>query len=210
MNAIAKTHAPERVTEPVEVVEIFKTAMSRLAAGVVMVTCHVDGKPWGLTVSACCSVSMSPPLILVSLGTETTSARAITEKGWFGVNLLGESLISVARFGAARGQPKFVEEHCHEGDQSTVSPIVAGAIAAIDCAVEQIIRAGDHTLFIGAVTSVLTRPDDRPLVYYSRDYHCLRNLAEMTVGPPAEEALDSLLHDHPFPRTHPRTRPLTE
>ena len=51
-----------------DVAEGFRAAMSRLAAGVVMVTCHVDDKPWGLTVSACCSVSMDPPLLPVSLG----------------------------------------------------------------------------------------------------------------------------------------------
>ncbi len=60
---------------PDAVLDGFRTAMSQLAAGVVMVTCHVGGKPWGLTVSACCSVSMSPPLMLVSLGSATTSTR---------------------------------------------------------------------------------------------------------------------------------------
>lgn len=51
--------APEVETqEPDAVLGDFRTAMSQLAAGVVMVTCHVGDKPWGLTVSACCSISL--------------------------------------------------------------------------------------------------------------------------------------------------------
>ena len=106
---------------PDAVLDGFRTAMSQLAAGVVMVTCHVGGKPWGLTVSACCSVSMSPPLLLVSLGSATTSTRAIQDSGEFGVSLLGQSLIDVARFGSAPGQPKFVDGYCHDG--AVTSPI---------------------------------------------------------------------------------------
>lgn len=191
-----------------EVVDDFKVAMSRLAAGVVMVTCHVDNRPWGLTVSACCSVSMNPPLLLVSLSSETTSAQAIRHSGRFGVSLLGESLIDVARFGAARGQAKFVHEHCRAGDHPAVSPVVSGSLAAIDCTVEQVVPAGDHTIFIGAVRCVLIPRDDRPLVYFSRSYHRLGAQTDLAVGPSAEDAVDSLLHEHPFPRRLSRTDPL--
>ena len=102
-----------------EVVDRFRAAMSRLAAGVVMVTCHVGDKPWGLTVSACCSVSMDPPLLLVSLGGETASARAIGETGRFGVALLGDHLLDVARFGSLRGNAKFVEDYCRPEQQGS-------------------------------------------------------------------------------------------
>ena len=78
----------------------FRDAMGQLATGVVMVTCYVDGRPWGLTVSACCSVSVSPPLLLVSLSKQTASAQAIADDGRFGVSILGEALIDVARFGS--------------------------------------------------------------------------------------------------------------
>jgi flavin reductase ActVB len=190
-----------------EVAEDFKTAMSRLAAGVVMVTCHVDGKPWGLTVSACCSVSMDPPLILVSLSSATASAHTIAETGRFGVSLLGEELLEVARFGAARGKPKFVEDFCRD-DHSAVSPVVAGALAAIDCRLERAVPAGDHTLFIGAVTDVLVRDGDQPLVYYSRSFHRLSALSDLHVAPEPAETVDSLLYDYPVPRRFERGLPL--
>ena len=120
------------------VTDAFKLAMSRLAAGVAMVTCHVDGKPWGLTISACCSVSMEPPLLMVSLATGTVSAQTITETGSFGVSLLGESLLDVAQFGSSRGQAKFVEEFCRDADGSLRSPAVAGG------ACPRRLRSRDH------------------------------------------------------------------
>jgi flavin reductase ActVB len=177
----------------------FRSAMSQLAAGVVMVTCHLDAKAWGLTVSACCSVSMEPPMLLVSLGTPTASARAITESGRFGVSVLGESLTEVARFGSSRGQPKFVEHFC-PGDGVSESPAVGGALAHVDCVVEQAITAGDHTLFIGRVRDVILNDGDRPLVYFAQTYHRLAESNDLHVGPVAGETVDSLLHDYPIPR----------
>lgn len=183
------------------VLDGFRTAMSQLAAGVVMVTCHVGGKPWGLTVSACCSVSMSPPLLLVSLGSATTSAQAIQENGVFGVSLLGQSLIDVARFGSAPGQPKFVEQYCDDGELCG-SPAVAGALAHVDCALERHVTAGDHVLLIGEVRNVLVSDDahEGPLVYHRRNYHELSASSALRVGPEPEETIDSLLYDYPMPR----------
>jgi flavin reductase (DIM6/NTAB) family NADH-FMN oxidoreductase RutF len=192
------------VEETAEVSEQFRRAMSRLAAGVVMVTCHVDGKPWGLTVSACCSVSMDPPLLLVSLGAGTTSARAIGESGVFGVSLLGEELIGVARFGASRGQAKFLEQFTRDGDHRCASPVVERALAHVDCTVTETVAAGDHVVYLGAVERVLGREGDAPLVYYARSYHRLSEITDLHVVPAADETVDSLLHDYPVPRTFSR------
>ncbi|MGH2970263.1 MAG: flavin reductase family protein, partial [Solirubrobacteraceae bacterium] len=55
----------------------FKAAMRVLAGGVVMVTTRVDGRPWGLTISSCCSLSAEPPQLLVSLGSQTVTCREV-------------------------------------------------------------------------------------------------------------------------------------
>ncbi|MCW2951600.1 MAG: Flavoprotein oxygenase family protein [Conexibacter sp.] len=185
----------------------FRAAMSQLAAGVVMVTCHLDGKPWGLTVSACCSVSMEPPLLLVSLGRQTASAHAIGESGSFGVSVLGESVIEVARFGSSRGQPKFLDHFCH-GDIVCESPAVGGALAHVDCTVEQTVAAGDHTIYIGRVRDVILEDGDRPLVYHAQSYHRLGEATDLHVGPVVDETVDSLLYDYPIPREFSRVRSL--
>src|SRR5213595_4294500 len=87
----------------------FTSAMSALASGVVLVTCRVDGRPWGMTVTAFASVSADPPTVLVSLGSDTRGARAIRAARRFGVSVLAEEQLAVARRGAKRRAAKFIE-----------------------------------------------------------------------------------------------------
>jgi flavin reductase ActVB len=162
----------------------FREAMSRLASGVVIVTTVVDGTPWGMTVSACCSVSMDPPLMLISLAGQTKSAATIRERGRFGVSILGANSVEVARFGAAPGQPKFIPQFCGPDEEHPVaSPNVNSALAHVDCTVESEVAAGDHVLFIGLVGRVRgvggTAMWDSPLVYYRRDFYGLGNLQDV-------------------------------
>jgi flavin reductase ActVB len=185
-----------------EIVFEFREAMSQLASGVVMVTNWLDGKPWGMTVSACCSVSMTPPLLLVSLSKDTTSAPAIRQDGRFGVSILGEGLIEAARFGAAKGQAKFVDHLCQTGEEAedvSRTPVVLGAIAHVDCSVEREIEAGDHVIYLGRVRETLLGDGDLPLVFFSRTYHRLAGLTDLGVGPTEAETVDSLLYPHPMP-----------
>jgi flavin reductase ActVB len=151
----------------------FREAMGHLACGVVMVTSWVDGKPWGLTISACCSVSMDPPTLLVSLGEHTVSARSIEETGRFGVSILSERQVEAARFGSAAGAPKFLGSLCDERDEACETPILAGALAHVDCEVAQIAPVADHAIVIGAVRAVVLSAGPAPLLYYARRYRVL-------------------------------------
>lgn len=161
----------------------FREAMGRLASGVVMVTTIVDGIPWGMTVSACCSVSMNPQLLLVSLATQTKSASVIQEHKYFGVSILGANSIEVARFGSAPAQPKFIPQFCgvNEGPLN-LSPAVRGSLAHLDCALESTIIVGDHILLIGkvhSVRSIIKDPAmDSPLLYFRREYFSLGRLQD--------------------------------
>jgi flavin reductase ActVB len=163
------------MTAPPEIAEDFREAMRRLASSVVMVTTWLDERPWGLTVSACCSISMSPPSLMVSLGQHTTSAASILEQERFGVSILGEEQQHVARFGSRTGEPKFVAEYCDPA-AGCASPMVAGTIAHVDCALVKQVAVADHVLLIGEVTHVVIRPgQERPLVFYARDFHRLHD-----------------------------------
>ena len=104
----------------------FREAMSRLASGVVLVTSSLDGRPWGMTVSAACPVCVEPPTMLVSLSAHTALAAAISGCGRFGVSVLGEEAVEVARFGSAPGAPKFLDE---EMEERTKDPGVAIGLA---------------------------------------------------------------------------------
>ncbi len=149
----------------------FAEAMSVLANGVVMVTSWVDGRPWGITVSAFTSVSAEPPTVLVSLWSDTASARALQEVGSFGVSILGRHHRAAARHGSRRGASKFLERFADRNGRGR-SPSVAGALAHLDCDVTEQVQVADHTIFIGRVRNVRTA-DGEPLVYFRRAYRAL-------------------------------------
>jgi flavin reductase (DIM6/NTAB) family NADH-FMN oxidoreductase RutF len=155
-----------------EDVAVFRQAMGHLAAGVVVVTTYISGRPWGMTVSACCSISLSPPTLLVSLMSETVAARQIVESGSFGVSILGEGAEELARFGSKPGFPKFLDEKQCDLFPESLSPAVAGALAHIDCVLTNSISVADHRLFIGEMR-VGRNISGEPLVYFGRSFRRL-------------------------------------
>ncbi len=146
--------------------------MSYLASGVVVVTASIDGRPWGMTVSSACPISVEPPTMLVSLNTRTALARAVAETGRFGVNVLGEQALATARFASAVGKPKFLDDgigvDC--GELHPASVVLTGALDHVDCEVVRTVEHETHTLFIGAVAQTNLGIHERPLVHYRRDF----------------------------------------
>lgn len=153
----------------------FVDAMSVLASGVVLVTCWAGDRPWGMTVTAFASVAANPPTVLVALTSEAASAAAITATQRFGVSLLAEEQLVVARHGSAPGVSKFIDEFVEPGDPRSATPVVAGALAHLDCQVVDLTQVADHTVFFGQVRAVSASNDGGPLLYHRRTY---RTLAE--------------------------------
>jgi flavin reductase (DIM6/NTAB) family NADH-FMN oxidoreductase RutF len=151
----------------------FRAAMRLLVSGVVMVTTRLDGRPWGLTISACCSLSAQPPQVLISLGSATVTCRQVLQTGQFGLSLLSTEHRRLAEVGAAPGTPKFVDdfcEHCEAAGDG--SPRVRGALYHLDCVVATSQVIADHTVVIGEVKQAV--PGDEaevePLIYFDRTY----------------------------------------
>ena len=171
--------------------EDFAEAMSALASGVVLVTCWIGDRPWGMTVTAFASVSADPPTVLVSLAAEATSARAIAANGSFGVSILAADQLAVARHGSAPGATKFLEQHTDARAGYSESPVIAMALAHLDCEVTETVQVADHTVFFGQVRAVPELHLGTPLVYHRRGY---RTLAEPVRHPhrPTERSLRCL------------------
>jgi flavin reductase (DIM6/NTAB) family NADH-FMN oxidoreductase RutF len=162
----------------------FVDAMSTLASGVVLVTVWVAGRPWGMTVTAFASVSAARPTVLVSLGSETTSAREITATRSFGVSILAAEQLAVARLGSEPGAAKFIGPFVDPGDGSSDSPVVAGALAHLDCELSDAVQIADHRIVFGRVRAARGRCGGTPLLYHRRDY---RTLGDHAAGRPKTE-----------------------
>jgi flavin reductase (DIM6/NTAB) family NADH-FMN oxidoreductase RutF len=151
----------------------FTQAMRELASGVVLVTCEVEGRPWGMTVTAFASVSADPPTVLVSLRSDSAAARAIATDGAFGVSILAEHHVDLARHLALPGQTKFLEPFVERGGGGGTTPVVAGALAQLECEVDSSVDVADHTVFFGRVRGATTGEHAPPLVYQRREYRSI-------------------------------------
>jgi flavin reductase ActVB len=163
----------------------FRHSMSLLTAGVAVVTTHVAGRPWGMTITATCSVSADPPMILVSLARTCVPARAIAEQGEYGLCLLGAHGIETAKFGAAPGVPKFLDEVGRVIPGAGGTPCVSGSIAHLDCAVVEQVEAGDHVIYLGRVRGISFPTTGAPLLYGSRQYQ--RTVPALQLATPDED-----------------------
>jgi flavin reductase ActVB len=161
--------------------EAFKAAMRVLAAGVVMVTARRDEQLYGLTISACCSISASPPRVLISLAQTASCLPAVLETRRFGLSILRAEQRPLAELGAVPGGPKEVDAFSESRDGRVT--MIAGALAHLDCAVHRTFRVSDHVLVIGDVEHAVSVPADEleepgPLLYFNRTFHALGEVIE--------------------------------
>ena len=149
----------------------FRKALAQFASGVTVVTTRdAAGAPLGLTVSAFCSVSLSPPLVLVSLDVASEAHAGFRDSGVFAVSILAEGQDDVSRLFARPGPAKFRELALSAGQGGL--PVVPGALAHIECVVRAAHPAGDHILYIGEIVALAVQPG-RPLLYNRGGYRRL-------------------------------------
>lgn len=132
-----------------------RQTMGRFATGVAVITTEHDGVPHGMTVNSLTSVSLDPPLLLVCFHHGARSAEAVTSAGRFAVNILASRQQPIALRFAQRGEDHFAGLGL-EYDGHRV-PVVPGALAHLDCDVERVVEAGDHTIVFGTVVDVCSR-----------------------------------------------------
>ena len=154
----------------------FRQALAQFASGVTVVTTRdAAGAPLGLTVSAFCSVSLSPPLILVSLDAASETHAGFRDSGLFGVSILAEGQDDVSRLFARPGREKFRELPLSTGHRGLA--LIPGALAHIECEVRAAHPAGDHILYVGEIVALAVRPG-RPLLYNRGGYRRLADDAK--------------------------------
>jgi len=172
----------------------FRDVIRHLASGVTVITSSLGGEPVGLTATAVCSVSATPPLLLISLTASSRTAQGVAESGRFAVHLLPHRGRKQAEQFASRGSHfEGVRYAQHRG---SALPVLADALGWFVCEVEQKIPVADHIIFVGRVLECELRekaPD--PLVYFDRGYRKLAAGVEPSAenlepwGPPQDAGL---------------------
>ncbi|HWK43584.1 MAG TPA: flavin reductase family protein [Stellaceae bacterium] len=156
--------------------ELFKAGMRQLASGVTIIATQHDGERRGLTATAVCSVSTDPPTLLCCVNRQSKPHDLIEAAGCFSINVLAVEDAALAnRFsGGETGEARF--EVGSWGTLVTGAPILETALASFDCAVTETLDGITHTVFIGRVRAVATRPGRPALLYAEGDYAGLARL----------------------------------
>lgn len=146
----------------------FRNALSRFPSGVnVVTTKDAVGRPHGITVSAFCSVSLSPRLVLICIEGTTVSHNAFAESGVFVVNILKESQSLLSEQFAAPAVDKFEDVEFRPGIEGV--PVLIDAVASIECRLKHTYNGGDHTIYVGEVETI-NLGDGDPLLYFHHTY----------------------------------------
>jgi flavin reductase (DIM6/NTAB) family NADH-FMN oxidoreductase RutF len=130
----------------------FRQVLGHFPTGVTIITAtRPDGEPVGFTIGSFTSVSLDPPLVGFLPMVDSDRWGAISATGSFCVNVLGAHQADLCwRFAKSSIDHPFEGVGWH-ASVITGSPVIEGAIAWIDCSIEQIIDAGDHHFVLGRV-----------------------------------------------------------
>jgi flavin reductase (DIM6/NTAB) family NADH-FMN oxidoreductase RutF len=155
----------------------YRNTMGRFATGVTVITTEVDGQAHGMTANGFMSVSLEPPLVLISISNKARLNTLLPQSGRYGVSILSEQHEIYSRHFAGRPveglQIPFVRKNN--------LPVLADSIACIVATVVEIVLGGDHTLYLGQV-EYLEYQDERPLLFYGGKYRQLDLTAEEKKG----------------------------
>ncbi len=141
----------------------FRCALGQFCSGVVIVTARGSEGPAGFTCQSFFSLSLDPPLVAFSPARTSQSYPAIRRSGAFAINILAEDQIELCRRFARSGEDKWRGVRWAPG--RTGSPILDGAIAAIDCRIRDEYETGDHYLVVGEVIG-LSLAGGNPLLFF--------------------------------------------
>jgi flavin reductase (DIM6/NTAB) family NADH-FMN oxidoreductase RutF len=151
-----------------------RQAMRQWVTGVAVVSSFHDGVRHGMTVSSFTSISLQPPLVLVSLSKDARTHDLVQRSSAFGVTLLNQTQQDISDRFAGRT----TEEQDRFADLETFTlqtgaPFLLHGLTCLDCIVVGAQDVGDHTLFIGQVIALQLGQDGAPLIYYNRGYRRL-------------------------------------
>ena len=155
--------------------EVLRHVMRRWTSGVCVVSTLATGFRHGMTVNSFISISVNPALVTVTLMNTTRTYHMVVTSGIFGITVLSVDQQVIADRFAGRGGD---ESNRFEGIEAfaleTGAPFITGGLAFLDCRVVFSHPMPESTLFIGEVLAAQRVEDERPLIYFNREYHRLQ------------------------------------
>lgn len=160
-------------------VSAFRNAMRQLAGGISVITVESRNHRSGLTVTSVSSLSAEPPIVIFCISRASSSWSILKQSGTFAINVLGPDHLGTAERFSGRNGEKGHERYAGAAwsELVTGTPILADAVAALDCTVEELIERHSSAIVLGRVQSIKICPESNitsPLMYWRGTYTTTR------------------------------------
>lgn len=152
---------------------VLRQAAGQFATGITVVSTHDNGIVRGMTANSFTSVSLDPPLVLVSVDTQRSIHGALVVAERFVISVLASHQQHVsARFASSKTDMRSAYADIDHTLTSDGLPLISGALAHFVCRRYAVYPGGDHALFVGLVEEV-TVASGAPLLYVAGAYRHL-------------------------------------
>ncbi|MBQ0826185.1 flavin reductase family protein [Streptomyces tagetis] len=168
-----KPLAPSDAGPPLADPRRLRDTLGNFATGVVVLTYRSGDSHYGVTVNSFTSVSLDPPLVLVSMQRTSRALTYLLERP-FTVNVLGDDQLATALHFAGKPQ----EGHLVEWAGDDIAPRLDGSLAYFQCTPWAGYDGGDHVLVLGRVMAYGQRDDTSPLLFYRGRWSALAREAD--------------------------------
>lgn len=170
----------------------FRNAMRRLTGGVSVITAGRGKDISGMTVTSVTSLSVEPASLIVAVNRAASSWPLIRRHGFFGVNILNADQIDIAERFTGKDGLKGAERFAGADWFTRASgvPLLSGALAAIDCEVDEVVERHSHAIVIGRVLDLQVSRRSAALAYWHGQYLAIdrdedaARMAEVSVPAP--------------------------
>ncbi|MCO8089233.1 MULTISPECIES: flavin reductase [Acinetobacter] len=149
----------------------FRNAMSLLSSAVNVVTTAGASGVHGFTASAVCSVTDTPPTLLVCMNQASRSHAHFIENKILSVNVLGAQHQQISNVFASKMKSEERFQYGTWTELETGAPVLTDALTSFDCEIEQIQQVGTHSIFMCRVVAIQHSQQEHGLVYFNRAYH---------------------------------------
>ena len=151
----------------------FRDAMAKLGAAINIVTTDGPAGRAGFTASAVCSVTDTPPSLLVCLNRNASVYEAVTANGVLAVNTLApdHKALSALFGGKTPVDERFAAARWVKGE--TGAPLLEGAVVSFDCRISKITDVGSHSVLICEIVGLAGIERNEALMYFNRGYHVI-------------------------------------
>lgn len=145
----------------------FRKTLGLFGTGVTVVTTPRGEQVHGMTANSFTSVSLHPPLILVSVDKRAQTHLFISQAKRFGISILREDQVPISRHFAGKSDPAVEESLGYDWFEDI--PVLSDCLGSLACRLWAGYDGGDHTLYLGEVVS-LKAGEGRPLLFFQSAY----------------------------------------